>query len=266
MKEILLPSLLAIATSWTAATSRGQSPFEGTWKMDVSSIQRPTNQKPDMLLLQNGVYECKSCPFKGTADGSDQPLRGVSTFNSAAINVRDDRTIDLTFKKDGKVVVTNHMSISEDDDLLTETVSEVSKTNGESPRNFKYVAKRISKGPAGSHLISGTWAPTKLESMSDNLTTWTYRFHGDQVTETTPGGESFTVKLNGPAAPMKGNPDVTDVSIKMLGDRTIQETDLRDGKVTGIMTMTISSDNKTARLKAENKEQSSTTEVIVNKQ
>lgn len=102
--------------------------------------------------------------------------------------------------------------------------------------------------------------------MSDNMTIWTYTFKGDEVTETTPGGESFTAKVNGPAAPMKNNPDVTTVSIKMLGNRTLQETDMRDGKVTAVMTMTLSADNKSASFKAEDKEQNSTTDATVVKQ
>ena len=102
--------------------------------------------------------------------------------------------------------------------------------------------------------------------MSDNLTTWTYTFKGDEVTETTPGGESFTARVNGPAAPMKGNPDVTTVSIKMLGNRTLQETDMRDGKITDIMTMTLSADNKSASFKAEDKEQKTTTDGTIVKQ
>ena len=90
--------------------------------------------------------------------------------------------------------------------------------------------------------------------MSDNMTTWTYKFNGDELTETTPGGESFTAKLNGPAAPMKNNPDVTTVSVKMPDNRTLQETDMLDGKITAVMTMTLSPGNKTAKFKAEDKE------------
>ena len=53
---------------------------------------------------------------------------------------------------------------------------------------------------------------------------------------------------------------------KMLGNRTLQETDMRGGKITGVMTMTLSADNKSARFKAENKEPSTTTEATLIKQ
>lgn len=265
MKRILLLSPLLIVTTWAPGTSFAQSPFEGTWKLDVSSIQQPENRKPEVLLLEGGVYECKSCPWKGNADGTDQPVIGVPTFNSAAINVRDDHTIDLTFKKDGKVVMTNHMVVSNDGQLDEDTVEMIDK-NGGSPRILKYVAKRISKGPAGSHLISGTWAPSKLEGMSDNMTTWTYRFNGDELTETTAGGESFTARLNGPEAPMKNNPEVTTVSVKMLDDRTLQETDMRDGKAVTVYTLILSDDHKTAKSKIEDKTDNTTIEATAVKQ
>lgn len=266
MKKILLLSFIALATTWTAGQALAQSPFEGTWKLDVSSIKETSAQKPSVLLLQNGVYECKDCPWKGKADGTDQPVTGVPSFNTIAVNVKDDHTLVLTFKKDGKTVMTNHMMVSKTGDLLTQNVSQTGGTNGGSPRLYKITAKRISKGPTGAHLISGTWEHGKLVGMSDNLTTWTYKFNGNEVTETTPGGESFTAKLNGPAAPMKNNPDVTTVSVKMLGDRTLQETDMRDGKVTAVMTMSLSADHKTAAFKAEDKEENSITEARIIRQ
>lgn len=266
MKKIVLLSVVVTAITWTAGSASAQSPFEGTWKLDVSSIKESSAQKPIALLLQDGVYECKDCPWKGKADGTDQPVAGVPTFNTIAVNVRDDHTVDLTFKKDGKIVMTNHMVISNNGDLLTQNLSQSGGANGGSPRLYRVGSKRIGKGPTGAHLISGTWEHGNLVGMSDNMTTWTYKFNGDEVTETTPGGESFTARLNGPAAPMNDNPDVNSVSVKMLDGRTLQETDMRDGKVTTVMTMTLSADNKTAKLKAEDKEQNTTTEAKVIKQ
>lgn len=124
MKRILFCSLLVLATSFTANKSSAQNPFEGTWKLNVSTMKDSAAHKPSVLLLQDGVYECKSCPFKGKADGTDQPITGVLDFNSIAVNVRNDHTIDLTFKKDSKVVMTDHMVVSKDGDLLTDNLTQ----------------------------------------------------------------------------------------------------------------------------------------------
>src|SRR5215472_14870346 len=53
MKRILFLLLLVPVLSWA------QSPFDGTWKIDMSKSKLP--KKPDVYVLQNGTYECKSC-------------------------------------------------------------------------------------------------------------------------------------------------------------------------------------------------------------
>ncbi len=53
-----------------------QSPFDGTWKVDLSKAKLP--KKPDVFLLQNGMYECKTCtpPVNVKADGQFQKVSG----------------------------------------------------------------------------------------------------------------------------------------------------------------------------------------------
>ena len=79
-------------------------------------------------------------------------------------------------------------------------------------------------------------------------------------------GQSYTAKLNGTDAPMKGDPGVTSVSVKMIGKNTLEETDKRDGKVISVFKMTVAADGKTAKAVAEDKLQDRTTEFAVVKQ
>src|ERR1039457_107810 len=53
MKKLFLILLLVPLLGWA------QSPFDGTWKIDLNKTKLP--KKPDVYLLQNGMYECKSC-------------------------------------------------------------------------------------------------------------------------------------------------------------------------------------------------------------
>ena len=71
------------------------------------------------------------------------------------------------------------------------------------PVTGKGESTRVAKGPAGSNAISGSWRTTKLEGFSDNGLMWTYKVSGDELTMTTPTGQSYTAKLNGPEAPME---------------------------------------------------------------
>lgn len=239
---LLLMPLLATA----------QSAFDGTWKIDMNKVEFP--KKPDVYLLQNGMYQCKSCvpPVDIKADGQDQKVTGHPYYDSAAIKVVSDHEIEETDKKSGKTVATSSMTVSADGNTLTFEFTDSSNTNG-APVTGKGEATRVAKGPAGANAISGSWRTTKMENISDNAIVWTFKLNGDDLSMTNPTGQSYTAKLDGTEAPMKGDPGVTTVSIKKMGKNIIEETDKRDGKVVSVMKMTVGSDGKTANLVSEDK-------------
>jgi len=93
----------------------------------------------------------------------------------------------------------------------------------------------------------------KMESLSDNGLTLTYKTEGDAITMTTPNGQSFTAKMDGTEAPYKGDPGITSVSIKKLGPNSMEETDKRDGKVITVAKITVSADGKTIKFAVDDK-------------
>jgi hypothetical protein len=264
MKKLFFVAVLAALLMPAMATA--QSVLDGTWKVDLNKVDFP--KKPDVFLLQDGMYECKSCtpPYKVKADGTDQSVSGHPYFDSVAIKVVSDHQIEETDKKAGKVVSTGTSTVSSDGNTLKFTFSDSSNTNGGPPVTGKGEATRVAKGPAGSNAISGSWRTTKLESLSDNATVWTYKVSADEITMTNPTGQSYTAKLNGTDAPMKGDPGVTSVSVKMIGKDTYEETDKRDGKVIGLFKMTVAADGKTAKASYDDKLQNRTTNFDVTKQ
>lgn len=229
-----------------------QSPFDGTWKVDMNKVDFP--KKPDVYLLQNGMYECKTCvpPINVKADGQDQPVSGHPYYDTVAIKVVNDHEIEETDKKDGKVVATSTITVAPDGKTLTYDFTDSSNTNA-APVTGKGEAMRVAKGPAGSNAISGSWRNTKMESLSDNAITWTYKVDGDMLTMTSPTGQTYTAKMDGTEAPMKGDPGVSTVSVKMMGKDTIEETDRRDGKVISVTKSTVSSDGKMMKMDNEDK-------------
>jgi hypothetical protein len=62
-----------------------------------------------------------------------------------------------------------------------------------------------------------------------------------------PTGQSFTAKMDDTDAPMKGDPGITTVTVKMMGKNALEETDKRGGKVIGVFKMTVADDGKTAK-------------------
>jgi hypothetical protein len=264
MKRLSFFVVLAALLVPTLASA--QSAFDGTWKVDMNKVD--FSKKPDVFLLQNGMYACKTCtpPYEVKADGSDQSVSGHPYFDSVAIKVVNDHAIEETDKKGGKVVATSTTTVSSDGNTAMFTFSDSSNTNGGPAVTGSGEATRVAKGPAGSNAISGSWRTTKIEGLSDNATSWSYKVSGDEITMTNPTGQSYTAKLNGTDAPMKGDPGVTSVSVKMLGQNTLEETDKRSGKVISVFKMTIAADGKTAKAVNEDKLQNRTTEFAITKQ
>jgi hypothetical protein len=255
LSALLVPTLAA-----------AQSAFDGTWKIDMNKVDFP--KKPDVFLLQNGMYACKTCtpPYEIKADGSDQAVSGHPYFDTVAIKVVNDHAIEETDKKGGKVVATSTSTVSPDGNTVMFEFSDSSNTNGGPPVTGKGEATRVAKGPAGSNAISGSWRTTKMEGLSDNAIVWTYKVSGDEIAMRSQTGQSYTAKLNGTDAPMKGDPGVSSVSVKMIGKDTLEETDKRSGKVIAVFKMTVAADGKTAKASVDDKLQNRTTEFAVMKQ
>jgi hypothetical protein len=264
MKKTFLLVVLAGVTLPMLAPA--QSAFDGTWKVDLNKVDFA--KKPDMFLLQNGTYECKTCapPVKVKADGTDQSVTGHPYFNTVAIKVINDHEIEETDKKDGKVVSTSTVTVSPDGNTAAVTFRDSSNTNGGPPVTGKAEETRVAKGPAGSHAISGSWRMTKIDNLSDNGVVWTYKVNGDEITMTNPTGQSYTAKLNGSEAPMKGDPGITTVSVKTIGKNTLEETDKRGSKVIGIQKLTLAPDGKSAKISYDDKLQNRTTEYEATRQ
>jgi hypothetical protein len=132
MKKLLFLAPLG-AMMFAAGASYAQSPFDGTWKIDMSKVD--FSKKPDVFLLKDGMYSCKTCtpPYTVKADGSDQPVSGHPYFDSVAIQVVNDHEIKETDKKGGKTVATSQVTVSADGKTAMVEFSDSSDTNGGAP-------------------------------------------------------------------------------------------------------------------------------------
>lgn len=262
-KLVFLAALSALAMPMMTA---GQSAFDGTWKIDPSEVKLPTAH--DVFTLNGGMYACKTCvpAYKIKADGTDQSISGHPYVDTIAIKVVSDTVIEETDKKNGKVVGNSTTTVSTDGKTLTTTFTDSSNTNGGPPVTGKVEATKVANGPAGSHAISGSWQETKIENMSNNSFTWTYKVSGDVITMSSPTGQSYTAKLDGTDAPMKGDPGVTSVSVKLIKSDTLEETDKRNGKVISVGTFEVAAGGKSAKTTYTDKLQHRTYEASATRQ
>jgi hypothetical protein len=258
-------SFVLLLAMLTPGLAMAQSVFDGTWKVDMKTAQFPT--KPDVYLLQDGMYHCKTCvPVLAIkADGQDQKVTGYPYFDLMSVKVVDDHTIETITKKNGKTNGTSKSWVSPDGNTLMFEFSDSSATSGD-PVTGKGEETRVAKGPAGSHAISGSWRTSKMDSVSDNGLAFTYKVEGDSLTMTNPTGQSYTAKLDGTDAPYKGDPGTTSVSVKKVDKNTLEETDKRDGKVITVTRMAVAANGKSMSITSDDKLHGTTSKIVAEKQ
>ena len=249
MRSPILSILLLPVFLWAA-----ESPFDGTWKIDLN-----TTQFPGVFVLKDGRYEQSTLPPKYNikADGTDQPVPGRD-YDTLAVKVVDDRTVEFTSKKGGKVLDFCRSIVSEDGKQLTADVTE-HRAASKQPVAVKHIYSRVAAGPPGSHAISGSWIQkVQKVSAADNAFTVTIKSTPKGRIYSNSAGRSYDARFDGRDYPMKGAPAGTTVSLTKVNERMITSTLKQDGKVVEVSTMTVSADGKTASVKEEYQEQGTT--------
>lgn len=250
MKQMYLAASLVVALA--PAISMAQSAFDGTWKTDPNKVVFAT--KPLVISYKDGMYDCKSCVTKTVVktDGTDQKIEGNPYTDTLAVKIVDKNTVETVAKKGGKQTGWGRRVVAADGNSMMLEYKNTSPNNGEVTTG-KTLFKRVEKAGPGEHAASGSWLPSKIESRSDNAMKVTYKVAGDTLSMSSPDGASYSAKMDGSDAPMKGDAGVTTVAVKMTGKNVLEEVDKRDGKVTRVSKMTVDASGKTAKVEWENK-------------
>jgi len=120
--------LTLVAVLFAATISFAQNPHLGTWKLnEAKSKSAPGMQKNLTVTYEvvgdnikatldgvDGQGKPTHSEWTGKFDGKDYPVTGDATSDMRSYKKIDDRTIEATGKKDGKVVLTAHIAISAD--------------------------------------------------------------------------------------------------------------------------------------------------------
>jgi hypothetical protein len=250
MARSLVFALFVLAVVCMSQAALAQSPFDGTWHTNLA--QSKISPKPNVFYLSQGWYHCVSCnpTYDVKADGTDQAVTG-QPYDTVSVSEVDQKTITVTTKKAGKVVYEQTRSVSADGKILTvKTTSH--PMNSDQPITTDVTAKLVGPAPSGVQATSGAWAIDKIKQ-SDNALDTTYKTNGDELTMTEPSGESYTAKLDGTDAPLKGSYTADTVSVKKVDAHTVEETDKRGGQVVEVDKMTVSANGKTMTVVADNK-------------
>lgn len=262
MKRLLLAgfalALLAPALVWA------QDSFTGTWKLDPASVHR--TGKPLVMSLKDGMYHCNCTPVISVkADGEDHPVSGHENFNTVAIKIVDEHTIQETDKQDGKVVSGGNFTVAADGKTATSEFTQYH--DGAATGGAKATFKRTSNGAAGSHAVAGSWQFSQGISASGGISSDTYKVAGNDISYSDESGNAYTAMIDGKAVPLMnhGKQDGT-VSVKRLDKQTLRETYQKDGKTTLTSTMSVSADGRTMKTSNHNPKSGRTTSFDSNKQ
>lgn len=237
------------------AISLAQSPFDGTWVLDTGTTQFP--EKPAVYSLVKGVFLWEGIEIK--ADGSDQRVPVTGYWDTVSVRAIDAYTVEIISKKAGKVMFTEVDTVSLDGRTLTQVVKDT--TEGEAV-TIETVSQRVEPGPAGSHALSGSWKAYKT-GRSENGSTITYRCTANGFSGETPLGEKFDAKFDGKDYPVRDDRAHSTVSVRLLNPNTIEQTGKRDGKIVGILHLTVSPDGRSIHATYENKETNATTSYVM---
>jgi hypothetical protein len=223
MKSFVISALLLMP-----AAALAQSAFDGTWKTRVDSLK--VTGKPDVLAIVDGEYICSSCvpEIKVKADGKDQAVTGHDYYDSVAIVVVDPHSFEVTTKKAGKQISSVTYSVSLDGNTLSGKFRDYT---GSKMATGSFTESRRAKGPAGSHMASGSWQPDQFSDANDVTRTVAYQMT-DQQFSMHWNGQSYNAKFDGKQYPVHGDPGNTTVALKRIDANNVEETDTRSGKVT----------------------------------
>jgi len=192
-------------------------------------------------------------PVDIKTDGTDQKVAGHEAYyDTISARILDSNAVDFTFKKNGKVVARSTETVGPDGRTMLE---EFTNTPGPEAVMGKAGFIRVAEAPAGSHPLSGKWQMRTIKNATDVGTLTTYR--------SIPGGlnilngrQSYNVKFDGKDYPA-GDSHAT-VSLRLIDDSTIEETDKHDGRIMSISRMSLSKDGKTMKVESNDKQRGGT--------
>ncbi|HEY2118706.1 MAG TPA: hypothetical protein VGH37_05930 [Candidatus Acidoferrum sp.] len=248
MKRLFLLLLLSTGASFA------QSPFDGTWIIQSDPSQLP--QKPVEYVLANGMFRCSGCiaNVEIKSDGRDYKIEETSYWDTASARIVDSHSVEVTVKKSGKTMFTEIDTVSADGNTLTQSLKDTTEAQ---TVTAEILFRRVNKGSASDHPISGSWRAYKM-NRSKNGSVIRYTCTADGFSAETPLGEKFDAKFDGKDYPIEDDPGHSVVSVKRVSPNEIEITTRRNEKVVGVLHLTASFDGNSIRVVYESKESDTT--------
>lgn len=220
------------------------SPFDGRWRPDTSTLQ--SDAKPRAILLKHGMFrDDDDYPVVVPADGALHSVRGGHYIDQTSITVVDQFHVQEVDRIHGKTVYAVTYVVSANRKLLDLFVTSFANPAGK-PVYSKARYRRIGPIPASAHIISGNWQQVKLTvgESSD----WLLKLDGNRFSFWSLQGSGYAAVVGGPRVRIKGDQSGAFAAITMPRPNIVVEADSSpDGRVGGILTMTLLPDRRSIR-------------------
>ena len=129
--------VLSLALGFAAGAVCFASPQMGTWKLNEAKSKFAAGAPKNNTVVYEAAGDNVKVTVDGTDgdgkpthnewtgkfDGKDYPVTGDPTSDARSYKKVDDRTLELTVKKDGKVTVSGRIVVSADGKTRTVTTS-----------------------------------------------------------------------------------------------------------------------------------------------
>lgn len=231
MKTKLL-AFAAVLLLVPLSASASESPLHGIWRVEAPSLDASGNHA---FVIHDGMYSCSGCSpsYSIPADGAFHAIPSGPARDELAVLVINPRQVQITERKDGRVVAVADHSVDGNDS--TKRV-EYQDHTGEQAVISRFVYTRLESPPDGAHAVSGAWGASRYVHLSNSGRYFTFAVNGNMLRMSNPRGQGFEAVMDGSRAAFTGSPVVTSVSVKKLARHRIQVSYYNDGQVVGITT------------------------------
>jgi hypothetical protein len=238
--QLLVAASLVPGVLWAA-----NDPFSGKWKLDPSKSKFTDQVKVEDVGPNRYAITFVEPGLAGNvtdtvvADGTEQPAIFGTTLS---VTAEGADTWKVVRKKSGRMLLSAVWKLSEDGNTLSDAFTGYQADGSTSRTDFLY------KRTAGRSGFPGTWENTSEKVDSDSAFEFQIQPHeGDGLSVISPTGHELKrMKFDG-----KDYPDVSPYaapgsasSVRRVNERTLEETDKIEGKVTQTVQLKVSPDLK----------------------
>lgn len=220
--------ILGVALTCTAEAAQAVSPFDGLWVVDLKTQMGQAGF--DKYLVARGIYKCESCtpPRSYSADGKTRPVPGTNPVISESVTISGPRTI-VTRIVEPEMSRETTMTVAQDN--RTATYVSLDQWPGRSKRlRTEYVAERVAQGPAGAHLVSGSWRGLRYIEVPEQYRSVYLKESRGQFTRSDYRYGRYTATIGGAPVPVTGDgKNIFKATVRASDPRTRVETILLKG-------------------------------------